>query len=123
MADTWPVVGPIDGQKFPEGELDKGAGGFLSGIGSALESIGKGMGAGIGGRDPDEAPAKVKPSGVVPGIVDRVRDAAASLPSLPSLPGAGDLWTYDSKGLGVTRKGWLVVGAVAVGAYMMMGRR
>lgn len=90
----------------------------MSGVGAIFGTIGKGMGAGIGGPEV-EAPPAVKPSTVTPGIAERIRE---SLPSIPALPGAGDLWTYDSKGLAVTGKGWLVAGAVAVGAYLLMGR-
>jgi hypothetical protein len=117
MADTWP-----EGDALERGGSASG-GGFLSGIGGFLGTVGKGVQAGVTADTGRDVEAKVKPSGVTGGLVDRVRGLTGGI---PTIPGAGDLWTYDNRtGVAITGKGWIVLGVAAGGAFLLFsgGRR
>lgn len=100
MADTWPDGDP----------LERNGGGLWDTLKGAASGVSKAV---TGGLVPG---ANVDLPGMNKRIMQTATDAVGS-----QYPGYGDLWTYDTQeGVEVTDKGAIVLGAVAVGLWLVL---
>lgn len=88
--------------------LTSSGGGFFGGVWDAVK----------GGIVPQSLPeARALAGRIAQGTKETVTETY-----LEQYPGYGDLWTYDAaQGVDVTPRGWLVLGAVGVALWMVLG--